>query len=261
VVLLLVVGCTGTIDSSIPPGVPPEQARAVTLWAKKALPVFKAECTSCHDGTMPGVPPAPAYLMGASDLEIRDTILAFMPSLIKLSSPKASPVLGKGSHEGPALSAQGASDILIWINAERDARPPGPVIETPQLTPQPCTAGNPGDVTCPINHIDLSMLGTALPGATLDLVASQVGEDLYLTNMAFKAGADGLYAEHPVFTTYPAAMMPTADPQDRYFAFKVNLTAAGTGPLDTGSTILNGFAVGNPLTVRFDVVDKNRPGM
>src|SRR5690349_12157904 len=72
VVLTALVGCTGLIDSGNS-NLTPEQRVAQEKWIDKALPVFKAACTSCHAGSTPNV----GFLVGATDLAVRDTLMGF----------------------------------------------------------------------------------------------------------------------------------------------------------------------------------------
>src|SRR5690349_12418156 len=100
--LLFAVGCTGTIDNQLPPGLTPAQAHALELWTQKALPILKMQCfTGCHDGSVP----ADGFLVGMSDTMIRDTAIGFMPPVVNLSSPATSTMVTKGMHEGPPLTA------------------------------------------------------------------------------------------------------------------------------------------------------------
>src|SRR5687767_2704138 len=72
--LFAMIGCTGLIDSPEPTKA--EIARQ--LFVEKALPALKsveATCTTCHAGQRPMV----EFLNGASDLEIRTTVLAYDP--------------------------------------------------------------------------------------------------------------------------------------------------------------------------------------
>lgn len=266
---MLASACTGDISGSTGAGLTPQQQIAQKKWTEKALPTFKAAtCTMCHDGSMADI----GYLVGKSDLAIRDSAIAFLPQVVNLNAPQSSRVLTKGMHTGPALLATQASDILDWIVAERDARPPGPVIETAMAPPMPCTAGNPGDLTCPINKIDLTALGST--GSTFEFVATALGTDLYVTDMKFKAGAEGLYVEHPLFESWPpggagsgsgsgsgsaAAPKPIADSIDRYFSTSYNIPANGTMPLGNGIATFAGFAIANPMSIRFDALEKVRP--
>src|SRR5262245_33034828 len=52
---LLVVGCSGLIDTGDNGGLTPEEATARRLWVEKALPVIQANCTVCHAGARDNV--------------------------------------------------------------------------------------------------------------------------------------------------------------------------------------------------------------
>lgn len=251
---LLLAGCSTTIESPGEQGLTPAQKLAQERWLQQALPVFKTSCTMCHDGSMPAV----GYLQGMTDLGIRDTLLAFTPAIVNLTAPQSSRVLTKGMHEGPALSAQQASDVLAWVTAQRDATPPMPGPETAQMMAMPCTSGAPGTANCPINTVDLTAVGTA--GSSITFVAAPVGSDLYVTEMTLKAGAAGAYIEHPLFVAYPAApAKPTPDPIDQLFAVKLNLMANASAKLGDGTATFTGFSTSNPLTIQFTAVDNYRP--
>jgi hypothetical protein len=258
-VVLLVfaaVGCTGEIDPSIQEGLTPEQQVAQDRWVMKALPALKnATCISCHDGSMAGaVPEPPAYLAGMTDLKIRDTLMAATPAIVNLGSPAVSRLIKKGMHEGPPLSAQAVSDVQSWIEAERDARPAQMVFETAHDTPPTLCMGMP---TCPINTITLDALGLA--GAKFEYSADVIAPDLYVTQMKFTAGADGIYLEHPLFDSWPAgAMKPTPDSIDRYFATQLNIMPGMTATLAASATFAN-FAGTDPVSLRFDAIEKYRP--
>lgn len=245
--LVLAVGCTGSIDEGEQvSGLTPAQQLAQTAWLKKALPALKAgTCNTCHDGSME--PTAPGYMAGEKDLDVRDTMVAFIPAVVNLNSPQVSRVVVKGMHEGPALSAQEASDIATWISYERSARAPAMAIETAQMTPMMCTAQ-----PCPLNTFDLSALGST--GSKIDFEVTQLGSDLYITALNITAGPSGLHLVHPTFETWPAGMMdPTPDPADPFFSVSLNLAAGAQQKLGTnGSVTLAGFLGSNPLSVRFD---------
>lgn len=245
------LGCTTEITQGGTEGLTPAQAKAQTYWLKKALPVFKASCAMCHDGSMANI----GYLAGMSDLDVRDTLIAFMPPLVNFGAPQSSRVLSKGAHTGPALTAVQASDILSWITAQRDAEPPLTVIESAQLTPMLCTAP-----PCPVNTIDLAAFGGGA-GSTLNFSAMAVGPDIYLTALGVKAGSEGLYLAHPLFDSWPAgATMPTPDPTDRFFNVRLNLMPGAMAPLGDGTGGFAGFTPTNPISVRVDAIDKYRPG-
>lgn len=254
----MAAACTGDIEDKSLQGLTPAQALAKTRWLKDAEPVFQAKCFMCHDGSMATATPTPdPYLAGSGDMAIRDTAIAYVPELVNLGAPKSSRVLSKGMHEGPALTAQEATKILGWIEAEHDARPAGTIIET---TP---TAMATGSAT---TTITLDSVGSV--GSTLSFVATSIPGGIYLTNVVFTAGADGLYLAHPLFVSHPAAGTGSGsgsgsdgvpDPLDRYYSTVENIGSAGSASLDTPT--IDGFSITDPISVRFDVIDKYRPGM
>ena len=146
-IAVLLAACSGEIQSDIYEDLNPKDQVALEKWVEKALPVLSTKCVECHGGSMPMV----AYLAGADDIAKRDTLIAYMPAVINLTAPMSSRMLTKGNHTGPALEAKEASDILSWIVAERDARgATTTVIRSEKFMAMLCTAGNPGDATCPI---------------------------------------------------------------------------------------------------------------
>ncbi|HEY5924935.1 MAG TPA: hypothetical protein VIV11_24810 [Kofleriaceae bacterium] len=251
-VVFVSAACSGEIQSDIYEDLDPRQQVALEKWVEKALPVLGTKCVMCHDGSMPMI----GYLSGATDLEKRDTLIAYMPAVINMNAPQSSRMLTKGDHTGPALEAKEASDILTWINAERDARPEIPPIRTTQMVPQLCTMGNPGDPNCPINMIDLTELGQ--PGR-VEVVVSQLVADSYLTNIKIVAGAAGLHVTHPVFESWPAgATEPKPDPIDRWFNVDINLAPAAESAIGTGEGTFVGFNVADALSIRFDVFEMQK---
>lgn len=250
IAVLLLAGCTGDITDKSLAGLTPEEALAKTRWLKQALPVFEAKCTMCHDGSMAAaVPPPDPYLAGMGDMAIRDTAVTYVPQLVNLGSPKSSRVLSKGAHEGPALTAQEASAILGWIEAERDSRPPAMVVETAPVTMQ-----GSGATTVPLDS-----LGYA--GANISFTAMPVQDDTYVTGITVTPGADGLYLEHPLFVSNPAGADPIPDPQDRFYSTTIDVMAGSNAPIGSTATTFTGFKISDPLTIRFDVLDKYRTGM
>jgi len=245
----LLTACSGEIQSDIYEDLNPKEQVALEKWVEKALPVLGTKCVMCHDGSMPNI----GYLSGATDLEKRMTLIAYMPAVVNMNAPQSSRMLTKGSHTGPALEAIEASNILQWIVAERDARPDIAPIRSAQMVPTLCTAGNPGDPTCMINMIDLSSLGQ--PG-TLEVVVSQLVADSYLTNIQIKAGANGLHIAHPVFESWPAgAMEPKPDPIDRWFNVDVQIAPNAAQTIGTGEGTFKDFNVADALSMRFDIYE------
>jgi hypothetical protein len=249
--LLFVAACTGEIGASNEEGLSPEELVAQNAWVDKALPVFANNCNQCHGGSMPMV----AYIDGDTDLHRRDTLLNYVPRIVNLGAPQSSRVLTKGDHTatggGPALLAPQASDILQWIVAEAKVHPITP-LRTAQATAQLCLS-SPGNMDCPMNTVDLTALGTA---ATLTFYLSAVGADSYYTQIKLKAGAAGLYYEHPLIESWPAgATDPKPDPIDRFFASQMNLMPDQEITIGDGTATISGFAPADPISFRFDVFE------
>ena len=239
--MTLGTACTGEIQSDNLEGLPPAEQVARSAWVEKALPVFTTACNSCHGGSMPAV----AYVTGADDLMKRDTLVNYVPRIVNLGAPQSSRVLTKGDHSGtgggPALLSNQATDILTWILAEAKAHPVA-AIRSPMFTPTMD------------NTIDLTPLGTA---ATLTFSIQQIGADVYLTNVKLKAGADGLYFEHPLFETYSmGATEPKPDPVDNFFAVQQNLMPNQEIPFVPAAATIQGFLATDPMSIRFDVFEK-----
>jgi hypothetical protein len=249
IALVLVSACTGEIQSDNLEGLSPQEQVAQTMWVDKALPVLAGKCTMCHDGSMPNI----GYIAGADDLMKRDTLINYVPRIVNMGAPQSSRILTKGDHSavggGPALDVTEASAILAWIVAERDARPQADVIRTMQAPMMVCTAP-----PCPVNVVDISGLGAA---GSVEFTISQVGADSYFTDLKIKAGAEGLYVEHPLLESWPTgATEPKPDPLDRFFAIQQNIEPDMELVLGTAS--VTGFSATDAISLRFDVVEKKR---
>jgi hypothetical protein len=237
--------CSGEIQSDIYEDLNPKEQVALVKWVEKALPVLSTKCVMCHDGSMPMI----GYLAGATDLERRMTLIAYMPAVVNMNAPQSSRMLTKGAHTGPMLEAREASDILQWIVAERDARPDIPPIRSTKLVPMLCV-----DVmNCPVNIIDLSTMGQ--PG-TVEFNLSQLVSDSYVTNITIKAGPAGLHIAHPLFESWPAgATEPKPDPIDRWFNVDMQVDPNAAAPIGTGEGTFVGFNPADELSVRFDIFE------
>ena len=275
-VAIMLVGCTGLITGNGDPNLTPEQKAARQSWVMDAAPVFKTNCVACHSGT----DPATAFVKGANDEEMRESLLAYDPGVVDLDAPESSRVLTKGAHTGPALNATDTAAILKWIQLERDAAMksnPAPQLETAHFAPQLCTGGVAGDIAgcstgdpthcCPVNLVPLTVLG--LVGAEIDFVAQPLGNDLYVTDLFLKGAGDGVYLEHPLFASWPTTGgNPIPDTIDRFFAVKMNLAmATGSvvcpGPscdhIGNGAAAFVGFAPQNELSTHFKVLEAYHP--
>ncbi len=251
--LFVVAGCTGDIDTGISTeGLSPQEQVAQDAWIKRALPALKTgTCDTCHAGERTD---APAYLAGDKDIDIRTSIIAFTPSVVNLGSPKTSPIILRGMHTGPALSASGISDVLYWIQYEQIAKGPGTPIETTPAVPADCAAGPPVGGTCALTTIDLSAAGS--PGSTFTFVAQQLGPDLYLQQITVTAGSAGLTLVHPYFKTQPAGMTDAkADSNDTFYNVSLSLASGMTATLGmSGTATMTGFAATDPLSIQFDAL-------
>ena len=84
-------------------------------------------------------------------------------------------------------STPNARDAAVWQ-------------QTQPFAPQLCTSGNPGDATCPINHVTVSPADPSPNLSQLDLVVQQSAHEWSLTHMLLHANTDGLFVENPRFT-------------------------------------------------------------
>jgi hypothetical protein len=250
-ILLAVAACDGEIDQGAAvEGLSPSEQLARAAWIKQALPALKtATCTTCHAGERPD---APGYLVGATDLDARETMVAIIPSVVSLTSPKTSPVLLKGMHEGPALAADQISAILAWITFEHDARGGSAFIDTEKIAIAPCT-GAPLDPTCMTpTSIDLSV---GSPGSTVTFFATQLGPDLYVQQLVATAGASGLHMTHPIFKTWPATGSDTTDgipdANDTFYNVAIDIAAGAKSTL-ASTTSFVGFSAADMISIQFD---------
>ncbi len=256
---LALLGCSGLIDEGPGDTLSAEEQAARTLFVTKAKPVLDTNCASCHSGSDPTV----SFLQGSNPMEVREKLMTYDPQVVNLEAATSSRLLTKGAHSGPSLTAAQSSDLLEWINAERDAaNVTGNLdtgLETEPFTPLLCTSGNPGDATCPINYVDISGLVMGWAGAKIKFVAQPLSQDLYLTNLSLEGGTEGVYLEHPLFVSWPLEGQPIPDTLDRYFNVKINMKA-GDEPtaIGGGSAAFINFAPGNRLTIHFKVVDRYR---
>ena len=254
--VVALVGCTGLIDNgnggtgADSPAVHTAKAK----WLDEAYPIFQANCTACHAGSMAGV----GFLVGTAAPDIRDTLLGFDPQVVDLDAPESSRVLTKGLHDGPALLADQASALLDWVEAEKEAATPadgmgGPVLQTAEFTPILCTGGGAGTATCPYNHVDLTPTGLA--GATIDFIAQPLGSGLYVNQLSLTAAASGAYIEHPLFVSWPGGGAdPVPDDIDRFFDVKLDVMPAITDSIGGGTAAFVGFLATDPISIHFKVV-------
>jgi mono/diheme cytochrome c family protein len=263
ILVVALVGCTGLIDGGSD-GLSTQQRNALAKWQNEAFPVLRDNCATCHNGSRVGV----GFLVGATQDDIHDQLVAYEPAVVNLEAPKSSRILSKGLHDGPELTPDQSSSILQWLQAEQEATqhdPTHPVqlLAIPAFAVQLCTAGLPDNAagTCPTNHAPLSTLGdaaAAIPGAEITFTA-QALTSLYITNLKFSGGTAGAYIEHPLFVSRPAMGDPIPDQIDRFFNLKLNEAANATEQMSGGTHSFAGFAPTDMLEIHFKVVSAFKP--
>lgn len=264
--VLAMIGCTGLIDAPAPTKA--EIARQ--KWVDLALPALdRATCLVCHGGAAPR--PMVDFLIGADSIAIHDKVMAFEPAVISLDAPQSSRLLNKGQHEGPPLVGNDKSDVLEWLQAEKEAATdvPGPGqlgLRTQDYAFSVCTGGLPGSTTCPINELALDTLGegAGIAGAKITFVVQAVGSGIYLNNLKLVPGATGAYIEHPLFVSIPSDPMakPIADTLDRFFNTKMNLMANATADqqqIAGGTAAFVNFPPENKLAIFFKAAKLYQP--
>jgi hypothetical protein len=273
VTFALATGCSGLVDDGADTGLSSAEVNARRLWINKALPVLVDNCSSCHATGQGGSQPAPTFLAGDGDLGIRDTLRAHDPPQLDFRSPPRSRLLTRGPHDGPALDGVQSSDLLEWIFAEKEASPDTqPVIEVAKFAPSVCTAGLPDDPAAPnpnclYNRIPLDPVGGA--GAQIEFILQAVPDGSYMTNLRLVPGPGGVYMEHPIFITWPAAPRPGCDTDasgasfcldslDRYAQTTLNLMT-DPAPIGSGTTTFAGFLATDMMSIQFTEVGAYKP--
>jgi hypothetical protein len=113
---ILLAGCVTDNDGghSLPPPFDPPLTEEQQAWVDHALPVLQAACVQCHADKTSEL----GFLAGDTPLEIRDTFIT--SGVIDFNAPPGSSrIFTKGVHQGPALSATEASELLEWFMVER----------------------------------------------------------------------------------------------------------------------------------------------
>jgi hypothetical protein len=82
---------------------------------------------------------------------------------------------------------------------ERDGSVDAEVHTLSPFTPLICTSGDPGEPTCPINHVDVSEIAD---GAKLQFLAVPGSTRLFLQDIELTAGAGGLFVRDLRFVVY-----------------------------------------------------------
>lgn len=265
ILIIALVGCTGLIDGGSD-GLTAQQREARTRWTRDALPVLQTGCIACHGGSRAMI----QFLEGASDTDIHGKLMAYEPAVVNLDAPGSSRILTKGAHDGPALTAEEASSLLHWVQAEREAQASSPETFTPALVIPAfpvtlCTGGLPDNAagTCPTNHVSLSTIkevGDTLPGAEISFVAQGgLTTALYLTDLKLSGGAKGANIVHPLFVSRPATGAPVPDALDRFFDVKLNEKPAASATIGNGAAAFVGLLPTDTVEVHFKEVKAFQP--
>lgn len=255
--MVAAAGCVGLIDGG-KDGLTDQERDARAKFESKALPVLNLSCASCHGNDTKGVP----FMKGMDAVAIRAQMKAYDPPVVNTEQPEISRILTKGQHDGPQLGPGPTGDLLEWLQAEQDSAkhdPDNPIITlaTKPFTIMECTAGLPGDATCPTNHVSVDGIGSppvALPGAEITFTAQKLTSGVYITNLKFAGGTSGAYIEHPLFASLPKGMDPIPDAIDRFFDLKLNEMANGSEQLGGGTAQFVGFSITDPMSVSFKAI-------
>lgn len=255
-VMVAVVGCTGLIDGGSD-GMTKQEKEALAKFEGEALPVLQSACAGCHADDVKNV----GFMKGTDAAEIRTSIKTYDPPssgpVINTEQPEVSRILTKGQHDGPLLTSTQATALLEWIQAEQESAKHDPanpivIIATAPAAVQLCTAGLPGDATCPTNHISLDGLNkVAIPGAEITFTAQSLTSGLYVTNLKFAGGTAGAYIEHPLFVSQAANGDTVPDSIDRFFDVKFNQAANMSGQISGGTAQFVGFKAEDKVYVSF----------
>src|SRR5690606_10546164 len=117
-----------------------------------------------------------------------------------------------------------------------------------------CTAGDPGEPTCPTNVVALD-LGTS---AGLRFVARPAGDGLELSMVRILPGAQGVYFEHPRFELYPAGSTTPLPAADTYAGVTGN-AAPDAATARLANSTLDFVNVPDGLGLVLDVFGPYRP--
>lgn len=284
--VVVATGCLPTIGGG-EPQLTPEEILARRLYVDQADPVMVVACKGCHDG---GMAAPPAFLIGETPLERRQSLLDAMPNVVNLEAVGSSRILRKGQHEGPAMGTKDAVGVLQWITAERDAAQVGasdPALRTELIDLKPCQMGQlpePPNPNCPLNTFALDTVGDGTAGTTVSFAVTEISGGLYFTNLKLIPGPMGAFVEHPLFVAFgadnvnsprieencgpipdgPTNEVACTDAFDRFFdlALNVNVGASADEQFISGGahTFLT-FRMTDKLAIQFKTVKTFQPDM
>ena len=242
---LLVVGCQAAIIRApgvVEDGEPTPISDPESFFLAEVEPILALNCAGCHEDETASrgavfLNPA-SYYASVRNYE----------GLVVPGDTAASRLLTKGEHRGPELSANDATTIGRWIDAEGAVMMPPPV--EPPVDATVTTSAYPVDEG--ENRIPLTEVG--LPGAELVFTAMRInsGANMLLTNMELVAGAGGLSITHPrlIIIDDEDASATRLD-ADTFADVTLRVEAGMTGTLTSTHAVAPFPAMGS-IAVRFD---------
>ncbi len=238
-ITVMATGCTGLVEGWTEPGASDDieadaGAAAVSaraLFDRDVLPMLSTTCSGCHAAG------DPAWMRPLPDEY--STIMGW-PRLVDVATPATSVLLTKGMHQGPAWTAEQATPILAWIEAERDEHPVEETIET-----------NAVDVVDGANTLSLEAIGSA--GTTLTFTAEKLTYGLYLKNITLHAGPMGVNIKHPLFVTWMETT-PSPDPVDSFDTVEIDLAANTSAVIGGGLLMLSNVPANAKLSISFKFI-------
>jgi mono/diheme cytochrome c family protein len=240
---IVATGCDSTIvggwttnnddDEIEPDAAETAPATAREKFDHDVLPLVTGTCSGCHAGSDPAV----QWMKPAPD---EYTAMLAWPNLVNLETPSTSTLLIKGQHQGPPWSADQATLILGWIDAERDEHPPEMTVET-----------NAVDVVEGANTLSLDAIGSV--GSSVTFTAQKLTNGLYLSQVRITAGPMGVHIKHPLFVTWMDTT-PTPDGADSFDTVELDLMANQTATLGGGLVMLPNVPSTAKLSVSFQMI-------
>jgi mono/diheme cytochrome c family protein len=237
--LLLIAGCgTGTIDGQMAAPDAGEQdplAVAREAFDTTVQPLLEGFCAACHSAT-------DAVGFMAPDPDMYSAVMTW-PTLVDIESPASSRLLTKGSHDGPAWTAEQKTVIMDWLAIEADARGVE-VTEEPETTAFTPVVG--------INTVDLTEIG--LTGASVSFRLEKLQVGLYISELMLVGGPSGAHVVHPLFVTWTDDQ-PTPDPVDRFADIDLNVDPDDTQMIGGGTLVMVDVPLDAQLSIHFQVAE------
>ena len=212
---------------------PPSTVAAKEQFLTRAWPAL-GRCAGCH-GSQPSID----FLAPGTPDGAYATVFDYQPPVVDVESPSSSLLLTMGKHTGPEFLPAEVEPILLWLEAEREARVVAPAV--------PIAVG-------PIALQLGAMNQIALPaeGAQLRFVPADSGSGtLSLTDLELHAGPRGLRVVHPVFSSLPVAGAPVVDTADRYRDVDLELAPNAAERLGGGAALFTSFRSTDPIAIHF----------